>query len=91
MNNMTVWSKACTVFCFTKTKKKVDDIHASYERAGADLKAVECRLREMQPLAGAAVMMRLADCCFEEIGTEVEYEFALEYYRKAERLFYNRL
>lgn len=46
---------------------------------------------EAIPLAGADVMMRLADCYFEGIGTEADYEFALDYYQKAERLFYDRL
>lgn len=46
---------------------------------------------EAMSLVGADVMMRLADCYFEGIGTEVEYEFALDYYQKAERLFYKRL
>lgn len=43
------------------------------------------------PLVGADVMMRLGDCYFEGIGTEVDFELALEYYQKAERLFYTRL
>lgn len=46
---------------------------------------------EAMPLAGADVMMRIADCYFEGIGTEVEYALALEYYQRAERLFYKRL
>lgn len=43
------------------------------------------------PLVGADVMMRMADCYFEGIGTEVDYELALHYYQKAEQLFYKRL
>lgn len=46
---------------------------------------------EALPYVGADVMMRVADCYFKGIGTEVKYEFALDYYQKAERLFYKRL
>lgn len=40
---------------------------------------------------GADVMMRLGDCYFEGVGTEVDYKLALEYYQRSERLFYERL
>lgn len=40
---------------------------------------------------GADVMMRMGDCYFEGTGTEINYKVALEYYQKAERLFYERL
>lgn len=43
------------------------------------------------PLVGADVMMRIADCYFEGIGTEIDYTLALDYYQKAEHLFYTRL
>lgn len=43
------------------------------------------------PLVGADVMMRVADCYFEGIGTDVDYMAALHYYQKAELLFYDRL
>lgn len=43
------------------------------------------------PLVGADVMMRMGDCYFEGIGTEIDYKVALEYYQKAEHLFYERL
>jgi len=35
---------------YADLEKKVTDIHSSYERTGADLKKVETRLREVQPL-----------------------------------------
>ena len=35
---------------YADLEKKVEDIHNSYERTGTDLKAVETRLREVQPL-----------------------------------------
>lgn len=43
------------------------------------------------PLVGADVMMRLGDCYFSGIGTQVDDKKALEYYQKAERLFFTRL
>lgn len=43
------------------------------------------------PLVGADVMMRVADCYFEGVGTDVDYITALHYYQKAELLFYDRL
>lgn len=43
------------------------------------------------PLVGADVSVRIADCFFEGIGTEIDYEKALEYYQRAEHLFYHRL
>ena len=43
------------------------------------------------PLVGADVMMRLGDCYFSGIGTQVDDKEALEYYQKAERLFFTRL
>ncbi len=46
---------------------------------------------EAVAFVGADVMMRIADCHFEGIGTEVDYEAALEHYQKAEQLFYSRL
>lgn len=42
-------------------------------------------------LYGADVMLRLADCAFEGIGTDVDYEKALVFYQRAEQLFYARL
>lgn len=42
-------------------------------------------------LVGADVMMRLGDCYFSGIGTQVDDKKALEYYQKAERLFFTRL
>ena len=35
---------------YTGLKKKVEDVHSSYERTGKELKDVEARLREVQPL-----------------------------------------
>ena len=35
---------------YADLEKKVEDIHSSYERTGTDLKTVESRLREVQPL-----------------------------------------
>lgn len=40
---------------------------------------------------GADVMMRLGDCYFGGIGTDVDYKSALKYYQEAERMFYERL
>ena len=35
---------------YTDLEAKVEDIHSSYDRTGTELKAVESRLREVQPL-----------------------------------------
>ena len=35
---------------YADLKKKVEDIHSSYDRTGKELKGVEARLREVQPL-----------------------------------------
>ena len=35
---------------YTDLEKKVEDVHSSYDRTGKDLKVVEARLREVQPL-----------------------------------------
>lgn len=35
---------------YTDLEAKVEDIHSSYDRTGTELKAVEARLREVQPL-----------------------------------------
>jgi len=43
------------------------------------------------PLVGADVMMRLGDCYYEGIGTEIDYKLALKYYQHAENLFITRL
>lgn len=43
------------------------------------------------PFDRASVMMRMGDCYFEGIGTEIDYKSALEYYQKAERIFYEFL
>ena len=43
------------------------------------------------PLFGADVMMRIGDCYFEGIGTEVDYNISLRYYQTAECLFFERL
>lgn len=66
-------------------KKNEPEAYRIYKRC------LETMTEEAMPLVGADVMMRIADCYFEGIGTEIEYEFALEYYQKAERLFYNRM
>ena len=44
-----------------------------------------------EPLCGADVYMRLADCFADGIGTEKLPEPALQLYQKAEQLFYDRL
>lgn len=66
-------------------KKNENEAFLIYERC----------LREMtevaEPLVGADIMMRIADCYFKGIGTEKDYLCALEYYQKAEQLFYRRL
>ena len=35
---------------YADLEKKVEDVHSSYDRTGTELKAVEARLREVQPL-----------------------------------------
>ena len=35
---------------YAELEKKVEDVHGSYDRTGKELKAVEARLREVQPL-----------------------------------------
>ena len=35
---------------YSDLEKKVEDVHSSYDRTGKELKAVEARLREVQPL-----------------------------------------
>lgn len=35
---------------YADLEKKVEDIHSSYARTGEELKSVEARLREVQPL-----------------------------------------
>ena len=35
---------------YTDLEKKVEDVHSSYDRTGKELKDVEARLREVQPL-----------------------------------------
>ncbi len=54
-------------------------------------RCLETMTTESVPFVGADVTVRIADCYFEGIGTEIDYELALEYYQKAERLFYKRL
>lgn len=46
---------------------------------------------EAVPTVGADVLMRVADCYFEGIGTRIDFKIALKYYQEAEQLFYNRL
>lgn len=43
------------------------------------------------PLVGADVMMRMGDCWFLGIGTNVDYKEARIYYQNAERMFFERL
>ena len=40
---------------------------------------------------GADIYIRLADCLFEGVGTEQDLQLALEYYQKAETLYYPRI
>lgn len=42
-------------------------------------------------LVGADIMMRLGDCFFNGIGTEVDNKQALKYYQLAEQMYYERL
>ena len=35
---------------YADLEKKVEDVHSSYDRTGKELKGVEARLREVQPL-----------------------------------------
>ena len=46
---------------------------------------------EAEEDCGADVMMRVGDCFFEGIGTEINYRLAMGYYQIAERMFYDRL
>lgn len=46
---------------------------------------------EALPLVGADVMMRMGDCYFSGIGTDVDYKTARTYYQRAEQLFFERL
>lgn len=66
-------------------KKNACEAFCIYKRC------LETLHEDAMELAGADVMMRIADCYFEGIGTNVKYETALEYYQHAERLFYSRL
>lgn len=50
----------------------------------------EERMAETKQLR-AEVMLRLADCFFEGVGTERNDRAALYYYQQAERLFYDRV
>lgn len=54
-------------------------------------RCAETMCAESVSLVGADVMMRMADCYFEGLGTERDYRKALDYYQKAEKLFYDRL
>ena len=42
-------------------------------------------------LVGADIMIRLGDCFFKGIGTEVDNKQALKYYQLAEQMYYERL
>lgn len=66
-------------------KKSEHEAYCIYKRC------LDTMTDEALPFVGADVMMRIADCYFEGIGTEIDYNLALEYYQKAERLFYERL
>lgn len=66
-------------------KKNEHEAYRIYKRC------LETLTDEAIPFVGADVMMRIAECYFSGIGTEVDYEFALYYYQKAEQLFYKRL
>lgn len=54
-------------------------------------RCVETMTEMAIPQVGADVMMRMGDCYFEGIGVEVNYMSAMEYYQKAERMFFERL
>ena len=54
-------------------------------------RCAETMTEEAVPMVGADVMMRLGDCYFEGIGTEVDYKLARQYYQRAEVLFFERL
>ena len=41
--------------------------------------------------AGADVMIRMADCYYQGIGTHIDYKNALYFYQQAERLYLDRL
>lgn len=46
---------------------------------------------EALDFVGADVMMRMGDCFFKGIGTDINYKAALEYYQKSELLFLERI
>lgn len=66
-------------------KKNEHEAYRIYKRC------LETMTDQALPFAGANVVMRIADCYYEGIGTGIDYELALEYYKRAERLFYKRL
>jgi hypothetical protein len=55
------------------------------------LRCANTMTEDALPLVGADVMMRIADCYYEGIGTEPDFKLALHYYHLAERMFYDRL
>lgn len=54
-------------------------------------RCLETLTEEAIPLVGADVMLRMGDCCFEGIGTEVDLNEAYKMYYNAEVLYYDRL
>lgn len=54
-------------------------------------RCLETMPEDAVPLVGADLMMRMGDCYFEGIGTDVDYKIALDCYQKAESLFFDRL
>lgn len=54
-------------------------------------RCVQTMTTAARPVVGADIMMRMGDCYFSGIGTEVDYKEALNYYQQAEQLFFERL
>lgn len=54
-------------------------------------RCVQTMTEDAISLVGADVMMRMGDCYFVGIGTDVDYKLAMIYYQRAEQMFYERL
>ena len=52
---------------YADLEKKVEDVHSSYDRTGKELKGVEARLREVQPLIkNISNYQRLKQMCIRD-------------------------
>ena len=56
---------------YADLEKKVEDVHSSYDRTGKELKVVEARLREVQPLIkNISNYQRLKPCLLYTSGRD---------------------